>query len=69
MNLFKITAREWKKNPLPADVRRSKTSLLKLPIIKTLGLIRLSRILSYTNHESGKFQSFHVQTSWQYNSQ
>ena len=29
-------------------------------IFKNLGLIRLSRILSYTNHESGKFQSFHV---------
>ena len=24
----------------------------------------LSRILSYTNHERGKFQSFHVQTGW-----
>ena len=29
-------------------------------IFKTLGLIRLSRIFWYTNHESGKFQSFHV---------
>ena len=27
-------------------------------IFKTLGLIRLSGILSYTNHESGKFQNF-----------
>ena len=26
----------------------------------------LSRILSFTNRESGKFQSFHVQTAWQY---
>ena len=30
-------------------------------IFKTLGLIRLSRILSYTNHESTKFQSLHLQ--------
>ena len=36
-------------------------------IFKTLGLIRLSRSLSYTNHESGKFHSFHVQSAWQYN--
>ena len=28
---------------------------------------RLSCILSYTNHESGKFESFHMQTAWQYN--
>ena len=34
-------------------------------IFKTLGLIRLSRSLSYTNHESGKFQSFHVQSAGQ----
>ena len=31
-------------------------------IFKTPALIRLSRILSYTNHESGKFQRFHMQT-------
>ena len=36
-----------------------------LSIFKTLWLIRLSRILSYTNYESGKFQSFHVQTALQ----
>ena len=30
-------------------------------VFKTLGLIKLNRFLSYTNHESGKFQSFHVQ--------
>ena len=30
-------------------------------IFKTLGLIRLSRFLSYTNHESTKFQSLHLQ--------
>ena len=35
-------------------------------IFKNLGLIRLSRILSYTDHESGKFQSYQVQTAWQY---
>ena len=28
----------------------------------TLVLIRLSHILTYTNHEGSKFQSFHVQT-------
>ena len=38
-------------------------------IFKPLKLIRLSRILSCTNHESGIFQSSHVQTAWQYNSQ
>ena len=37
-------------------------------IFNSIGLIRLSRFLSYTNHKSGKFQSFHVQTAWQYNS-
>ena len=35
----------------------------------TLALIRLSHILTYTNHEGSKFQSFHVQTGWRYNSQ
>ena len=30
-------------------------------VFKTLGLIKLNRFLSYTNHESGKFQSFYVQ--------
>ena len=30
-SLFKITAQEGKKSPLLVDVRRSKTSLLKLP--------------------------------------
>ena len=37
-------------------------------IFNSIGLIRLSWFLSYTNHKSGKFQSFHVQTAWQYNS-
>ena len=30
-------------------------------VFKTLVLIKLSRSLSYTNHESGKFQSFYLQ--------
>ena len=38
-------------------------------VFNSPGLIRLSHILSFTNHESGKFQSFQVQTAWQYNSQ
>ena len=38
-------------------------------IFKTLALITLRRILSYTNHVSGKFQSFHVRTAWQHNPQ
>ena len=32
-------------------------------IFKTLGLTRLSRILSHTNQKSGEFQSFQVQTA------
>ena len=32
-------------------------------IFKTLALMRVTRILSHKNHESGKFQSFHVQTA------
>ena len=38
-------------------------------IFKTLGLTRLSHILSHTNKKSGEFQSFQVQTAWQYHSQ
>ena len=38
-------------------------------IFKTHWLSRLSSILSYTNCESGKFQSIYVQTAWQHNSQ
>ena len=34
-------------------------------MFKTLAFITLSRILSHTNHVSGKFQSFHVRTAWQ----
>ena len=33
-------------------------------IFKTLGLIRLSLFLPYSNHESDKFQSFHAQTTF-----
>ena len=38
-------------------------------IFVTVSLIRLSKFLSYTNSESGKFQSFHMQTALQCNSQ
>lgn len=31
--------------------------------------INLSHIFSYTNHKSDKFQSFHAQSTWRYNSQ
>ena len=31
--------------------------------------INLSHIFSYTNHKSDKFQSFHAQSAWRYNSQ
>ena len=47
--------------------RRSPTSSranCETVAFKTLGLIRLSRIISNTNDESGKFQSFHVQSAW-----
>ena len=43
--------------------KRDRVQHLQVQTLKTLGLIRLTGILLYTNHESGKFQRFHVQTS------
>ena len=38
-------------------------------LLTRASLLALAKSIYYTNHESGKFQSSHVQTAWQYNSQ
>ena len=64
-----FSERRWFRNKLHSRSNRKRGRVKHLHvqtafmtvIFKTAELIRLSRILSYTNHESGKFQSFYVQ--------